>query len=70
MSGLRIGVLMEDEQVEVIARRFHEVYEELAPQHGWDTQERSKVPWETVPHENQGLMRSVVRTLIEEGTIR
>lgn len=59
-----------DDRVDQVAQRFHELYEELAPSHGWETQDVSRVPWDAVPHENQGLMRSVVRRLIEEGTIR
>jgi hypothetical protein len=54
---------------EFIARRFHEVYEELAPNHGWKTQERSAVPWEDVPPENKQLMIEVVTQLLEEKVI-
>lgn len=54
---------------ERIARRFHEVYEDLAPVYGWQTQERSRVPWEDVPPENKRLMVKVVSRLIHEGTI-
>jgi hypothetical protein len=52
---------------ERIAQRFHEVYEELAPIYGWQTQERSRVPWEDVPPENKRLMVKVVTRLIHEG---
>lgn len=52
-----------------IARRFHELYEELAPVYGWQTQERSRVPWEQVPTANRRLMVKVVQRLIHEGTI-
>lgn len=52
---------------EHIARRFHEVYEELAPVYGWQTQERSAVPWHDVPPENKGLMVETVTRLIHEG---
>ncbi len=56
-------------EVEKIAKRFHEVYEELAPSRGWETQERSRVPWEDVPSENKKLMIDVVSQLLDEGVI-
>jgi hypothetical protein len=57
-------------EAKFIARRFHEVYEELAPAHGWQTQERSAVRWEEVPIENRSLMVEVVARLLDEGAIR
>lgn len=52
-----------------IAMRFHEVYEELAPTHGYRTREESAKPWEDVPDTNKRLMVDTVRRLLEEGTI-
>jgi hypothetical protein len=52
-----------------IAFEFHETYERLAPDHGWQTQERSRKYWEDVPPENKKLMVAVVRELIERGVI-
>lgn len=57
-------------KIERVARRFHEAYEELAASHGWQTQERSRVPWEDVPLENRNLMLATVARLLDEGTIR
>jgi hypothetical protein len=54
---------------EKIAKRFHEVYEEIAPTMGWDTQERSKKSWEELPIENKWLMVKVVEQLLEEKVI-
>jgi hypothetical protein len=54
---------------EQIAQRFHEVYEELAPIYGWQTQERSRVPWDDVPPANKRMMVKVLTRLIREGTI-
>ncbi len=54
---------------EAIARRFHEVYEELAPVYGWQTQERSAVPWDDVPPENKRVMVKTVTRLIHEGAL-
>jgi hypothetical protein len=41
---------------ETLAQRFHEAYERLAPQYGYETREGSSVPWEHVPIENRALM--------------
>lgn len=45
---------------EVVARRFHEAYERLAPSFGYETRRESAVPWEDVPEANRLLMRAVV----------
>lgn len=55
---------------EAVARKFHEAYEELAPSHGYETREASRVPWEDVPANNKGLMVAVVARLLETGVIR
>lgn len=52
-----------------IARRFHEVYEELAPQHSWETQKESRVPFDKLPARQRLLMCKVVLALIKEGTL-
>lgn len=54
---------------ELIAKRFHEVYEDLAPSMGWETQERSRKTWEELPAENKWLMVKVVDQLMEEKII-
>lgn len=54
---------------ERIAKRFHEVYEELAPTMGWETQERSRKEWDELPLENKWLMVKVVEQLLEEKVI-
>lgn len=67
---------MNDEQarqiktLETIARRFHETYERLAPEHGYETREESAKPWEEVPDNNKSLMMAVVAKLLDEGTIK
>lgn len=55
--------------IALVARSFHEVYEELAPTHGWKTQERSQVPWNDVPEGNRKLMVATVDRLIDDGVI-
>lgn len=52
---------------EKLARRFHELYEELAPQHGYKTRKESAVPWDDVPAQNKALMTHVAMRIIEEG---
>lgn len=52
-----------------VAQRFHEAYERLAPEHGYQTRPESAVPWEDVPANNKALMRSVVLELADQGVI-
>lgn len=54
---------------ELIAKRFHEVYEDLTPTMGLETQERSRKTWEELPIENKWLMVKVVEQLMEEKII-
>lgn len=54
---------------ELIAKAFHEAYEELAPDHGYETREASRKPWTDVPEQNRGLMVAVVARLLERGVI-
>ena len=55
---------------EDIAREFHETYERLAPEHGYETREASAKPWEQVPEQNKGLMIAVVSNLLSRNIIR
>lgn len=48
-----------------LARLFHETYEALAPQHGYETREASRVPWEDVPANNQNLMIATAREVLK-----
>lgn len=49
---------------ENLARTFHEVYERLAPSHGYETRKASAVPWEDVPEPNKSLMVAVAAELL------
>ena len=53
-----------------IAREFHESYERLAPQYGYETREESAVPWSEVPDDNKLLMIGVIADLLDKGVIR
>jgi hypothetical protein len=54
---------------EQIAQQFHETYERLAPDHGYETRKASAVPWANVPERNKNLMVSVVDSLLAHGVI-
>ena len=56
--------------IESIARAFHEAYERLAPDHGYETRRASAKPWEDVPDQNKGLMIAVVHELVQKDVIR
>ena len=53
----------ETDWTDALARRFHEAYERLAPEHGYETRKESAVPWEDVPEQNKALMRAVMADL-------
>jgi hypothetical protein len=49
---------------EMLARRFHEAYERLAPQFNYVTRQATAVPWEEVPEENKRLMIAVCEEIL------
>lgn len=51
---------------EALAKRFHETYERLAPDFGYETRLDSAVPWDDVPEQNRNLMVAVAATLLGE----
>jgi len=52
-----------------IAKKFHEAYERLAPEYGYETRDASAVPWEDVPQQNKLLMVAVVGELLDKHVI-
>lgn len=54
---------------EYIARRFHEQYEKLAPDCGYETRHNTRVAYKDLPIELTTLVCAVVESLLEEGTI-
>ena len=54
---------------EQIAQAFHEAYERLAPDFGYETREASAKPWSEVPEQNKSLMVAVVQALLDSGVI-
>lgn len=53
---------------ERLARLFHEFYEELAPEFGYETRAESAVPWEQVPENNRQLMIAVCERVLGDIT--
>lgn len=49
---------------ESLAQKFHEAYERLAPDYGYETRRESAVPWEAVPEPNRSLMVAVASEVV------
>jgi hypothetical protein len=49
-----------------LARRFHELYEELAPSTGYETRPETRGPWAALPRENRFLMIAVCSVILKE----
>ncbi len=49
---------------EAVAKLFHETYERLAIQHGYETRKESAKPWDQVPMVNKGLMIEVCEVVL------
>ena len=49
---------------EALAQRFHETYERLAPQYGYETRKESSVEWKDVPTNNKNLMIAVCSEIL------
>lgn len=58
--------ILGDIHPEDLARRFHELYERLAPEHGYETRAESAVQWDKVPRNNRALMIAVCKELLLE----
>ena len=43
---------------------MHDAYERSAAKYGWDTQPRSRKPWDEVPEANKAAMRDAVGALL------
>lgn len=51
---------------EELAKKFHELYERLAPNFGYETRKESAVAWENVPVKNKALMTEVCAHILTE----
>jgi hypothetical protein len=54
---------------EQLAQLFHETYERLAPEHGYETRKASAVPWADVPANNKALMIAVAEHVLKRAEI-
>jgi len=54
----------------IIAKQFHEVYEELAPSFKHKTQKRSQVPWDRLTVDHQDLMIATVRRVLKRFLVK
>ena len=52
---------------ESMARKFHDLYEEMAPDYGYETRPESRKPWDEVPEKNRRLMIAVCGRILTEG---
>ena len=48
----------------VVACQFHDTYERLAPDYGYETRPESAVPWKDVPAANRALMTATVKVIL------
>ena len=48
-----------------LARFMHETYEDKARLYGWETQEKSRVPFEKLPPENAKTIIAVAKEVVE-----
>lgn len=55
---------------DIVAAAFHDHYERLAPQFGYETREDSRKAWGDVPEQNRALMRATVRSLMAANLIQ
>lgn len=53
------------ELVEGLCSVMHDAYEAAATKAGWETQERSRKPWEDVPEANKETMRVAVSAALD-----
>jgi len=42
-----------ERHAEQLARLFHETYERLAPEYGYETRPETAIPWEQIPDDNR-----------------
>lgn len=59
--GKTIVVHMDPEELAIL---FHESYERLAPQFGYETRKESAKPWIDVPEPNKSLMIAVAKDVL------
>ena len=58
--------MFEELNAEDLAKKFHTLYEKLAPEYGYKTREESAVQWEDVPEKNKQLMIRVCHEILKD----
>lgn len=61
---------LDPEWAHELAQAFHEAYERLAPDYGYETREASAKPWSEVPQQNRDLMVASIADLMRRGIIK
>jgi hypothetical protein len=49
---------------DAVAKMFHEAYERLAPEFGYETRVDTRKDWDEVPTANKELMRATCKTVV------
>jgi len=57
--------MFDEVKVHKLAKWLHDRYEKLSKEVGWETQERSRVPWSKLPAENKTVMIFLARDILE-----
>ena len=47
-----------------VAKMFHETYEDLAPEFGYETRIDTRKDWKEVPENNRELMKATCKTVV------
>lgn len=55
---------------DVLCQKLHDAYEQEALNHGWKTQEKSRVSWFDLPEANKNTMRGAMRVVLDEIGVR
>lgn len=56
---------MTEQTIDDLAQAMHDAYEVAAARAGWETQQRSRVPYEAVPEANKTAMRAGVLAVLD-----
>lgn len=65
-SATNLALPDSSDRLERLCEVMHDTYEAAALSTGWQTQERSRVPWADVPEANKATMRAAVAALLRE----
>lgn len=66
MNATNLPLPNSSDYMDRLCEVMHDAYEAAALSAGWQTQERSRVPWADVPEANKATMRAAVAALLRE----